>query len=180
VKYILRIVVFLVILWLGFYLNSIWSRSDLEKKLVANFQPNTLVKLDSLIGEKEGLVCVMGEYTDGIGEYKDAPPEINKDAHRINAYLKKIDFYVGEFDSALIIATKDKIQTFEFNHLLGVKFVNYRHMDRVILPTNFESAKWCIALKDAYFYQTIVKYDSLYPFTSKEGVKSIILGSKKQ
>lgn len=179
-KYIIRLFVLLVVLWLGFYINSLLSRSDLEKKLAANFQANTLVKLDSLIGEKEGLVCVMGEYTDGIGEYQDAPPEINKDAHRINTYLKKIDFSVGEFDSALIIATKDKIQAFEFNHRLGIKFVNYRHIDRVVLPTNFEEAKGCIALKDAYFYQTIVKYDSLYPSTSQDGVESIILGSKKQ
>lgn len=174
-KYIIRLLAILVILWLGFYINSLLSRSDLEKKLAANFQSNTFVKIDSLIGEKEGMVCVIGEYAYRL-------PDINNDMARINTYIKKIHFTNGESETALTIVTKDKIQLYKFDNVSwNIKLaVDAREQKRVDLPTNFEPAKQCIALKDAYFYQTIVKYESLYSFTSKNGVQYIILGSKRQ
>lgn len=174
-KYIAGVIILLVVSWLWFYLDSLYSRSELEQKLVANFQANTFIKLDSLIKEKDGLVCLIGEYANGV-------QNINNETARLNAYLKKINFSNGEDDTALAIVTKDKIHLFEFDNKawnIKLAFI-HRGYKGVELPTNFEPARQdCMALKDAYFYQTIVKYDSLYPFTSNEGVKYITFGSKK-
>lgn len=179
-KYIAGIVILLVVFVIEQYVESWYNKSDLEKILEKNFQANTFIKLDSLIKEKDGLVCVIGEYENGVFVHRGNIDELQnyiKDVNRLNEYFKKNHSPNGNFTATIAIVTKDDIHLLDFEHNYrwenGVELhVGLSDIGSSKLPANFQRER-CVPLNEAYFYQ-------MYIQTSSEVVrKSVILGSKK-
>ncbi|WP_310442197.1 hypothetical protein [Sulfurimonas sp.] len=180
-KYIAGIVILLVVFVIEQYVESWYTKSDLQKTLEENFQANKFIKLDSLIKEKEGLACVIGEYENEVFIHRGNIDEVQnyiKDIDRLNKYLKKNHSPNGDFTETLAIVTKDDIHLLDFAqhgwHKNWVRLpVGLLDIDLTKVPKNFQSER-CVPLNEAYFYQ-------MYIHTSSENVqKSVILGSKKQ
>lgn len=163
------------------YVESWYTKSDLQKTLEENFQDNTFVKLDSLIQEKEGLVCVIGEYENGVFIHRGNIDELQshiKNIDRLNEYFNKNHSPNDDFTATLAIVTRDDIRLLDFQqhgwHKNWIRLpVGLLDIDLTKVPENFKREQ-CVPLNEAYFYQ-------MYIHTSSENVqKSVILGSKKQ
>jgi hypothetical protein len=181
-KFLVGLIIIVIILVIEQYVESWYTKSDLQKTLEENFQANTFVKLDSLIGEKEGLVCVIGEYENGVFIHRGNIDELQshiKDIDRLNEYFHKNHSPNDDFTETLAIVTRDDIRLVDFENTrfnIGVELV-FGNADieelNLTIPMNFQSER-CVPLNEAYFYQVFTQTPS--------GVerKSIILGSKKQ
>lgn len=179
-KFLVGLIIIVIILVIEQYVESWYTKSDLQKTLEENFQANTFVKLDSLIGEKEGLACVIGEYENGVFIHRGNIDELRnhiKDIDRLNEYFHKNHSPNGDFTETLAIVTRDDIRLVDFENTrfnIGVELV-FGNADieelNLTIPMNFQSER-CVLLSEAYFYQ-------MYIHTSEGVRKSVILGSKK-
>lgn len=179
-KFLVGLIIIVIILVIEQYVESWYTKSDLQKTLEENFQANTFVKLDSLIGEKEGLACVIGEYENEVFVDRDdiyGMKQYIKDIDRLNEYFHKNHSPNGDFTETLAIVTRDDIRLLDFQqhgwqkNWIRLPTVLY-DIDLAKIPRNFNREQ-CVPLSKAYFYQ-------MYVHTSSEHVrKSVILGSKK-